>query len=115
MAMKVRQREIVEVSFSMPDGTNLVHPALVVSSNELQEVEDGMIYVLLISSKNHHPEYTIKIENEWLSKPMSKQSYFITHIMGMYNVDEVIAQRNCFVKEKYFDRIIDKIVDTIFG
>ena len=46
---------------------------------------------------------------------MSKQSYFITHIMGMYNVDEVIAQRNCFVKEKYFDRIIDKIVDTIFG
>ena len=38
-----------------------------------------MIYVLLISSKNHHPEFTIKIENEWLSKPMSKQSYFITH------------------------------------
>ncbi|MGN0257565.1 MAG: type II toxin-antitoxin system PemK/MazF family toxin [Bacteroides sp.] len=113
--MRVRQREIVEVSFTLPDGTALIHPALVVSSNELQEVEDGMIYVLLISSKNHHPEYTIKIENEWLSKPMSKQSYFITHIMGMYNVDEVISKKNCFIKEVYFDHIIDKIIASIFG
>lgn len=113
--MKVRQREIVEVAFTMPDGTVLVHPALVVSSDELQEVEDGLIYVLLISSKNHHPEYTIKIENEWLSKPMSKQSYFITHIMGMYNVDEIRGQRNCFIKEQYFDMVIDKIIDSIFG
>ena len=93
----------------------LVHPGLVGSSDEVQEVEDGMIYVLLISSKNHHPEYTIKIENEWLSKPMPKQSYFITHIMGIYNVEEVISQKNCFIKERYFDKIIDKIVNSIFG
>ena len=46
--MKVRQREIVEVPFTMPDGRVLVHPGLVVSSDELQEVEDGMIYVLII-------------------------------------------------------------------
>ena len=38
--MKVRQREIVEVPFTMPDGRVLVHPGLVVSSDELQEVED---------------------------------------------------------------------------
>lgn len=115
MAMTVRQREIVEVAFTLPDGTSLVHPALVVSSDELQNVEYGMIYVLLISSKNHHPEYTIKIEEEWLSKPMSKQSYFITHIMGMYNVDEVISKKNCFIKQRYFDVVIDKIVESIFG
>lgn len=52
-----------------------------------------MIYVLLISSKNHHPDYTIKIEDEWLSKPMAKQSYFITHIMGMYNVNEIVSKK----------------------
>ena len=111
--MKVRQREIVEVPFTMPDGRVLVHPGLVVSSDELQEVEDGMIYVF--SSKNHHPEYTIRIENEWLSKPMPKQSYFITHILGIYRVEEVISQKNCFIKERYFDKIIDKIVNSIFG
>ena len=113
--MKVRQREIVEVPFTMPDGRVLVHPGLVVSSDELQEVEDGMIYVLLISSKNHHPEYTIRIENEWLSKPMPKPSYFITHILGIYRVAEVISQKTCFIKERYFDKIIDKIVNSIFG
>lgn len=113
--MRIRQREIDEAEFTMPNGTPLVHPALVVSSDELQDVEDGMIYVLLISSKNHHPEYTIKIEQERLSKPMSKQSYFITHIMGMYNVDEIISKKNCFIKERYFDAVIDKIVESIFG
>ena len=113
--MKVRQREIVEVPFTMPDGRVLVHPGLVVSSDELQEVEDGMIYVLLISSKNHHPEYTIRIENEWLSKPMPKQSYCITHIFGIYMVEEFISQKNCFIKERDFDKIIDKIVNSIFG
>lgn len=59
--MRVRQREIVEVPCTLPDGRVIVHPGLVVSSDELQAVEDGLIYVLLISSKNHHPEYTIKI------------------------------------------------------
>ena len=99
MVMRVRQREIVEVSFTMPDGTPLIHPALVVSSDELQAVEDGMIYVLLISSKNHHPDYTIKIEDEWLSIPMAKQSYFITHIMGMYNVNEIVSKKTVSLRK----------------
>ncbi|MGM9699118.1 MAG: hypothetical protein ACI3Y0_10810 [Prevotella sp.] len=62
--MRVRQREIVEVPFILPDGRVLVHPGLVVSSDELQEIEDGLI---------------------------------------------------CFIKERYFDGIIDKIVNSIFG
>ena len=113
--MIVRQREIVEEPFTLPDGKVLIHPALVVSSDELQKDEDGLIYVLLISTKNHHPKYTIKINNDWLSKPMDSQSYFITHIMGMYNIDEVTSKRNCFIKEKYFDDVIDKIIESIFG
>lgn len=115
MAVRVRQREIVEVSFTMPDGTILPHPALVVSSDDLQVVEDGLIYVLLISSKNHCPEYTVEIKSEWLNKPMSKQSYFVTHILGMYNTEDVISRRNCFVKEVPFHKIIDKITQSIFG
>ena len=39
---KVFQREIIEVPFSLPDGQILVHPALVLSSEELQDYEDGM-------------------------------------------------------------------------
>ena len=81
----VEQREIVEIPFTMPDGSILPHPALVISRNELQVDEDGMFYAVLISTKNYHPEYTIRIEDEWLNKPMGRQSYFITHLVNMFN------------------------------
>ena len=58
-----------------------------------------MIYVLKIKKKNHHPDYTIKIEDEWLSKPMAKQSYFITHIMGMYNVNEIVSKKTVSLRK----------------
>ena len=61
MAMTpVFQREIVEVPFLLPDGAVKNHPALVVSVPELQEEEDGLFYAVLISTKNHHPKYTIE-------------------------------------------------------
>ena len=40
--VNVEQREIVEIPFTMPDGTILPHPALVISRNELQVDEDGI-------------------------------------------------------------------------
>ena len=35
--MKYEQQDIVEINFLFPDGTFKVHPALIVSNNELQE------------------------------------------------------------------------------
>ena len=49
-----------------------------------------VFYAVLISSKNLNPEFTIEIQNDWLSKPLSKQSYFVTHIVTFYRTDEVI-------------------------
>lgn len=112
---RVEQREIVEVPFVMPDGQVLPHPALVISRDELQEDEDGMFYAVLISSKNHIPEYTIPIQNEWLNKPLGKQSYFITHLVNMFNVTDVMGRNNRFIKKMYFDRVIDTIIDNIIG
>lgn len=37
--MKVHQREIVEVSFKFLNGKDLVHPALVISPDTLQDAE----------------------------------------------------------------------------
>ena len=54
--MKYEQRDIVEINFVFPDGTSKPHPALIVSNNELQEVE-GFIYLCMISSKAYNPEY----------------------------------------------------------
>ena len=112
---RVEQREIVEIPFVMPGGIVLPHPALVISRGELQEDEDGMFYAVLISSKNHFPEYTIPIQNEWLNKPMGKQSYFITHLVNMFTVEDVMNRNNRFIKKEYFDKVIDRIIDNIIG
>lgn len=61
---QVHQREIVEVPFILPDGKILPHPALVISCDDLQTVEPGLFYAVLISSKNHIPELTIPIKSE---------------------------------------------------
>lgn len=110
---KVFQREIVEVPFDMPDGKILPHMALVLSTEEIQEVEDGLFYAVLISSKNIFPEYTIQIDNSWLNKPLSKQSYFITHIVKDFNVDDVINRYNNYIKNDKFDYILRTIVKNI--
>lgn len=74
-----------------------------------------MFYAVLISTKNHHPEYTVKIEDEWLNKPLGKQSYFVTHIINLFNVNDVMRRNNAFVKKIYFDRLIDIIIANVIG
>jgi hypothetical protein len=38
--MKVSQRDIVEVGFELPDGSLKIHPALVISNQDVLEAED---------------------------------------------------------------------------
>ena len=56
----VSQREIIEVPYQLPDGSIKPHMALVLSTQRLQDAEDGMFYAVLISSKNLNPESTLK-------------------------------------------------------
>ena len=49
MAVKrVFQREIIELPYALPDGQILIHPALVISNNELQDYKDVLRMVLQV-------------------------------------------------------------------
>lgn len=111
---KVSQREIVEVFYRTPEGSVKEHPALVLSSENLYNNENGMFYAVLISTKNYHSEYTIKIENEWLNKPLDKDSYFVTHIVTFFKLEDVIQSRNTIVKSKFFYKILEKVLESMF-
>lgn len=50
--MKYHQRDIVEVNFLFPDGTFKPHPAIIISNDELQEDELGLVYLVLITSND---------------------------------------------------------------
>lgn len=114
---RVHQRQIVEIAYRFHDGTVLPHPALIVSPDNLQDIEEGMFYAVLISSKNIHPEFTIEIDQEDLigSTKLPKQSYFVTHIISYFTYFDVISNFNLFVKKERFDLVVDKVIDSIFG
>lgn len=111
---KVHYGEIVEVTFKFPGEGYKVHPALVVSGQDLQDDEDGMFYAVLISTKNHSPKYTLELKNEWLTRPMPKQSYFVTHFMTYFSPEEVSQSYRTSVKSEYMDIILCKVVKSIF-
>lgn len=113
----VYQREIVEVSFRFLDGIERVHPALVVSSDDLQEVEEGMFYAVLISSKNIHPEYTIEILPEDIigKNGTDKKSFFVTHFIAYFTLNDIVSRRGQFLKKEKFNNVVNTIIDNIFG
>jgi hypothetical protein len=113
---KVRKGEIVDVDFYFPDkDTTLHHPGVVVSTQELQEDENGMVYILLISSKNIHPKYTIKLTDEMVTKPLGKQSYFVTQFLMYFSKEEINFSYGRAIRQPYLDQVIAKTIDSIFG
>lgn len=114
---RVFQREIVEVPFLLPDGSNKHHPALVVSIPELQEEEDSMFYAVLISTKNHHPRYTIEIKPEDIvsENKLLHQSYFVTHIISYFLCRDITKRLGCFVSKSRFNEVVETVIDNIFG
>ncbi len=112
----VHQREIVEVSFRFLDGIDRIHPALVVSVDNLQQAEEGMFYAVLISSKNIHPEYTIEIlPNDILGTNLAKKSFFVTHFIAYFTLNDIVSRRNQFLKREKFNDVVNTIIDNIFG
>lgn len=113
--MKYHQRDIVEVNFLFPDGTFKPHPAIIVSNDELQVDEEGMFYLVLITSNDWlNPQYSYPLTDEMIvghsfSKPSLVKCQIITG-----NIERDVVKRLGSIKQKYFDEIVDKIIESIF-
>ena len=110
--MKYRQRDIVEINFMFPDGTSKPHPALIVSNDELQEIE-GFIYLCMISSKDYNPEYSYTLTDEMVSVPMKKQSYIKCQLL-VGDVERDVIRKISSLQQPYFNEVVQKIKETIF-
>lgn len=114
---RVHQRQIVYLNYRFIDVDEpLPHPALVVSTDEIQE-EEGGFYAVLISSKNIHPQYTLEIKDSDLigSDRLDKKSFYVTHMMSFFPYDDVISNFNLFVNKNRFNTVVNKVIDSIFG
>ncbi len=110
--MKINQRDIVEVNFQLPDGKLKLHPALVLSNQNVLDAED-IFYAVMISSKDYNDEFTFELENLMLTKPLTKISYVKCQLLQSYTIDEIITKFSS-VKPLYFEQIRQKIFDTVF-
>ncbi len=113
--MRYKQADIVEVNFLFPDGTIKPHPAIVISNNELHEVE-GFFYLVLITSKDYDysRQYSYQLRDEMVvGHSFEKQSYVKCHIISGYTERDV-ARKLGAIKEKYFNEIVDKTIESIF-
>lgn len=117
MAVKdVHAGEIVDVDFYFADkDETLHHPGVVVSTDALKDDEDGMVYVLLISTKKIHPKYTVQITDEMVTRPLGKTSYFVTHFLMYFSLEEINFSYGRAVRQPYLDQIVCKTIHSIFG
>ena len=113
--MKYHQRDIVEVSFLFPDGTFKPHPAIIVSNDQLQEDEEGMFYLVLITSNDRiNPQYSYPLTDEMVNGfTFSKPSLVKCQIITGY-IERDVNRRLGSIKQEYFDEIVNKIVESIF-
>lgn len=110
--MKYHQKDVVEINFLFPNGELKPHPAIIISNDELQEIE-GFVYLVLISSKNYNEEYSYPLADEMLSLSMIKKSYVKCHLITA-NPETTIIRKLGTIKEKYFEEIKTKIIKSIF-
>ena len=110
--MKCRQGDIIEINFHFPDVGFKPHFAIVVSNDELQEIE-GYIYVVLISSKQHNPEYSYTLTKEMSSYNFDKQSYVKCQILELSTSRDII-KRVGSIKRTYLLEIQQKIIQNLF-
>ena len=105
----------MEVNFLFPDGSLKPHPAIIVSNDELQEDELGLVYLVLITSNDTvNPQYSYPLFDEMIvGHTFAKPSLVKCQIIAGY-VERDIIRRLGTIKERFFNEIVDKTIESIF-
>ena len=112
--MKYHQKDIVEIEFPIPGEGFKVHPAIIVSNDELQ-VNEGFVYLVMISSKDfaYSRDYAYQLSDEMLSFKLQKPSFVKCQLLAA-DVETAIIRKLGHIKEPYFNEIVDKTIESIF-
>lgn len=110
--MKVNQRDIIELNFELPNGKFKVHPALVISNQNVLEAED-IFYAVMISTKEYNDQFSVKLKDVMLSKPLHKKSFVKCQLIQSYTLNEVISKISS-KKQVYFEEIRQVPFNAVF-
>lgn len=105
------QGDIVLVNFPLPAGLKL-HPAVIVSNEEVYETEECYIGIMITSSKIRD-NFSFEISNEMLTKPLDQQSQVRCQLIALINENE-IEKKISRIKKEPFINLVRKINSTVF-
>lgn len=105
--MNIRQRDIIELAF-YTGRTPQNHPAIVVSVDEIFEME-GFFYAILLSTKNRYPEFTIEITPDMINNPRNHRTGFaICHMVQQFSIEDVVTRSGASLKIETFQKVVKK-------
>jgi len=112
--MNIRQRDIVEIAFYTGRKPE-THPAIVVSTDEIFESE-GFFYAVLLSTKNHYPDFTFEITPEMINNPRNQRVGFaVCHMVQLFYPENVITRTGASLKIEIFKKVINQVKEIVFG
>jgi hypothetical protein len=95
--MIIRQRDIVEIAFYTGNKPE-PHPAVVISKDDIFEAE-RFFYTILLSTKNHFPEFTIEITPDMInSSRNNKTGYAVCHMIQQFYPEDIITRTGSTLK-----------------
>lgn len=118
--MAIKQRQIVEVAFRIPpDGKPMTHPCVVLSNEDINEVEEAFVAVMLTSDKRFKDdEYSFELDNSMLTKPHNLNFCAARiHLIGHFMYRDIVKNSHWGTEMRVdsFQRMMTTINRTTFN
>jgi len=113
--MRIHQFDIVEVYFDF--GGNIgstKHPVIVISQDEILQ-EEELFYGVLMSTKNHYPEWTLALSPNMINNPVNQREGFVVCHQIQQFFPSMVAKKQGSLKKEFFSLLKNRIINAIFG
>lgn len=106
-----QQGDIVLVNFPLPAGLKL-HPAVIVSNDEVYKTEECYIGIMITSSKIRD-NFSLELSNEMLTNPLDQQSQVRCQLIALFNENE-IEKKISRIKKEPLIKLVRQMNDKVF-
>lgn len=111
--MTIKQRDIVEIAFYTGNRPE-PHPTVIVSNDDIFQAE-GFFYAILLSTKNHFPDYTLEVTPAMINSPRNNRNgYAVCHMIQQFYPEDIVTRTGASLKKNSFDELVEKIKEVIF-
>jgi len=105
------QGDIILVNFPLPDGFKL-HPAVIVSNEEVYETEECYVGCMITSSKIRD-NFSFELANDMIIKSLDKISQVRCQLIALFSESE-IERKISKLKKESLSKLVKQINDSVF-